>query len=75
MPGPWAEQNLQMPLPGTDKAGKCPAVAGGGGGCTQVELTDALFINPGFCLSVLPVDPVTYVVTNIPFFVIICIYC
>ena len=29
--------------PGTDKAGKCPAVArGGGGGWAQVELTDAL---------------------------------
>ena len=32
MPGPRAEKNLQMPLPGTDKAGKCPAVARGGGG-------------------------------------------
>ena len=33
---PRAAQNLQMPLPGTDKAGKCSAVAhggeGGGGG-------------------------------------------
>ena len=29
-------------IPGTDKAGKCPAVArGGGGGWAQVELTDA----------------------------------
>ena len=28
------------PTPGTDKAGKCPAVAGGGGGWAQVELTD-----------------------------------
>ena len=27
------------PTPGTDKAGKCPAVAGGGG-WAQVELTD-----------------------------------
>ena len=35
----------QCPTPGTDKAGKCPAVArrGGGGGWAQVELTDALF--------------------------------
>ena len=34
MPGPRAVQNLQMPHPGTDKAGKCPVVArrGGGGG-------------------------------------------
>ena len=31
MPGPRAAQNLQMPHPGTDKAGKCPAVALGGG--------------------------------------------
>ena len=31
------------PPPGTDKAGKCPAVArGGGAGWAQVELTDAL---------------------------------
>ena len=44
MPGPQAVQHLQMPHPGTDKAGKCPAVArgGGGGGWAQVELTDAL---------------------------------
>ena len=28
--------------PGTDKVGKCPAVAGGGGDCPQLELTDAL---------------------------------
>ena len=32
MPGPWAAQHLQMPHPGTNKAGKCPAVAGEGGG-------------------------------------------
>ena len=31
MPGPRAVQNLQMPHPRTDKAGKCPAVARGGG--------------------------------------------
>ena len=36
MPGPWAAQNLQMPHPRTDEAGKCTAVArgrerGGGG--------------------------------------------
>ena len=30
------------PPPGTDKAGKCPAVARGGAGWAQVELTDAL---------------------------------
>ena len=44
MPGPRAVQHLQMPNPGTDKAGKCPAVArrGGGGDWAQVELTDAL---------------------------------
>ena len=40
MSGPRAAQNLQMPTPGTDKAGKCPAVARG---CwAQLELTDAL---------------------------------
>ena len=36
MPEPRAAQNLQMPhpspTPGTEKAGKCPAVARGGGG-------------------------------------------
>ena len=32
MPGPRAVQNLQMPHPGTDKAGKCPVVARRGGG-------------------------------------------
>ena len=43
MPGPRAVQHLQMPNPGTDKAGKCPAVARrGGGDWAQVELTDAL---------------------------------
>ena len=35
MPGPWTVQNLQMPqprdFPGTDLAGKCRAVARGGG--------------------------------------------
>ena len=40
MPGPRAVQNLQMPHPGTDKSGKCPAVAWEG--WVQVELTDAL---------------------------------
>ena len=40
---PRAVQHLQMPNPGTDKAGKCPAVARrGGGDWAQVELTDAL---------------------------------
>ena len=48
MPGPRATQNYQMPAPGTDKTGKCPAVARkgvggkGGGGWAQLELTDAL---------------------------------
>ena len=49
MPGPRAVQNLQYPTPGTDMAGKCPAVAcggGGEGGWAQVELTDAL--SPSF---------------------------
>ena len=32
MPGRRVAQNLQMPTPGTDKAGKCPEVARGGGG-------------------------------------------
>ena len=32
MPDPRAVQNLQMPHPGTDKAGKCPAVARGRAG-------------------------------------------
>ena len=39
MPGAQAAQNLQMPHPGTDKAGKCPAVAQGG--WSQLDLTDA----------------------------------
>ena len=43
---PRAAQDLQMPLPGTDKADKCSAVAwgeggGGGGVWAQLELTDA----------------------------------
>ena len=42
LPGPRAVQNLQMLTPGTDKAGKCRAVARGGGGWAQVELTDAI---------------------------------
>ena len=47
MPGPWAAQNLQMPHPRTDEAGKCTAVARGrerggwGDGWAQLELTDA----------------------------------
>ena len=45
MPGPRAGQNLQTPHPGTDKAGKCPAVARGKR--AQVELTDAqLHVQP-----------------------------
>ena len=40
MPGPRAAQNLQIPHPGTDKAGKLEGV-GGGGGWVQLELTDA----------------------------------
>ena len=45
MPGPRAEQILQIPHPpGTDKAGKCHAAARGRGGgrWVQLELTDAL---------------------------------
>ena len=58
---PRAAQNLQMPLPGTDKAGKCSAVAWGGGGgegggwCggvwAQLELTDALFLTDDEALT------------------------
>ena len=53
---PWAAQNLQMPLPGTDKAGKCFAVAWGGGGggggvWAQLELTDALFLTDDEALT------------------------
>ena len=42
-PGSGKFANAQCPTPGTDKEGKCPAVArrGGGGGWTQLELTDA----------------------------------
>ena len=39
---PWAMQNLLMPHPRTNKAGKCPAVAQEEGGWAQVELADAL---------------------------------
>ena len=43
MPGAGQCKICKCPTPGTDKAGKCPAVARGGGGCwAQVELTDAL---------------------------------
>ena len=59
--GPRAAQNLQMPLPGTYKAGKCSAVAHGGGVCvcggggggegTQLELTDALFLTDDEALT------------------------
>ena len=43
MLGPRAGQNLQMPTRGTDKAGKCPAVAGGGGlGAAGIDLTRTL---------------------------------
>ena len=46
MPGPRAAQNLQIKCltSGTDKAGKCPAEAPGGGGgesWAQLELTNA----------------------------------
>ena len=41
MPGPRAAQNV--PPPGTDKVGKCPAVARGRVCWAQLELTDALF--------------------------------
>ena len=47
-----------MPLPGTDKAGKCSAVAhggegggGGGGEWAQLELTDALFLTDDEALT------------------------
>ena len=46
-----------MPLPGTDKAGKCSAVAWGGGGGggggvgAQLELTDALFLTDDEALT------------------------
>ena len=57
MPGPRAAQNLQIPLPGTDKAGKCSAVAlggegGGGGEWAQLELTDALFLTDDEALTI-----------------------
>ena len=38
---PGSATFANAPTPGTDKAGKCPAVARGGG-WAQVELTDAL---------------------------------
>ena len=38
---PGSATFAKAPTPGTDKAGKCPAVAGAGG-LAQVELTDAL---------------------------------
>ena len=41
-PAPGQCKICKCPIPGTDKAGKFPAVAGGGGGWAQVELTDAL---------------------------------
>ena len=54
---PRAAQNLQMPLPRTYKAGKCSAVAWGGGGgrrggvWAQLELTDALFLTDDEALT------------------------
>ena len=52
---PRAAQNLQMPLPGIDKVGKCSAVAwgGGGGGCVwaHLELTDTLFLTDDEALT------------------------
>ena len=48
-----------MPLPGTDKADKCSAVAHGGGGggggggeWAQLELTDALFLTDDEALTI-----------------------
>ena len=41
MPGVRTVQNLQMPHPRTDKAGKCLAALARRGGWAQVELTDA----------------------------------
>ena len=45
MPGARAAQNLQMPHPQDWKGGQMPRGSpGGGGGCSQLELTDALHI-------------------------------
>ena len=43
MPGPGQRKICKYPTLGTEKVGKCPAVArGGGGGRARLELTDAL---------------------------------
>ena len=44
MPGPQAEQNLQMPHPQDWQGRQRPrnSPVGGGGTCAQLELTDAL---------------------------------
>ena len=44
---PRAAQS-KCPTPGTDKVGKYPAVARGGGGWAQMELTDALLSHRTF---------------------------
>ena len=49
-PAPGQCKICECPTPGTDKASKCPAVARGGGGWVQVELTDALRIKKSFCV-------------------------
>ena len=54
-PAPGQYKICKYPIPGTDKAGKCPAVArggkgggggggGGGGDWARVELTDVLVL-------------------------------
>ena len=57
---PGSAKFANAPLPGADKAGKCPEVArGGGGDWAQLELTDALlpfragFFVDGACLFLL----------------------
>ena len=47
MPDPRATQNLLCPTPGTDKPGKCSAVAQGGG-WVQLESTDHNTKTPSF---------------------------
>ena len=51
-----AAQNLQMPLPGTDKGGQMLRSSlgwwgGGGGVWAQLELTDALFLTDDEALT------------------------
>ena len=48
----------KYPTPGSEKAGKCPAVAqeegGGGGGWAQLELTDAAASSSKFTAMGIP---------------------